>query len=401
MKNIGLRQLIWKNLRRRMFRNIATIICFAFVAGSILSANFLIGGAQNSVNAGMSKMGADLLVVPEKFQAQTEAVLLVGQPTMFFFGSSVLDEVKAMPGVEKASSQLFIATLSNASCCSLPVQLIGFNESNDFTVKPWLSAELGRPLARDELLVGGLIIGDINTHLMFYGHDFVIAGRLDQTGMGIDTAIFIREQDALVMAEESPYKAIETLNVTSGMISAVLVKLAPGTNPESMAETITMAVPGTTVISANYLSRQVTSQLSGTTQALLLTTLSVTLVTIPLVAIVSSMVANERKREIGLLRAMGASKRFVFSLIMVEAIILAVIGASLGALAIIVLMGNFQGLITAGLHIPFLWPSVGVIIAQALTVCLLAAAIGGLAALYPALRSGSMEPYNAIRTGEL
>lgn len=401
MKNIGLWQLIWKNLRRRMFRNIATIICFAFIAGSILSANFLIGGAQNSVNAGMSKMGADLLVVPEKFQARAEAVLLGGQPTMFFFDSSVLEEIKAMPMVEKASTQLFIVTLANASYCSLPVQLIGFNESNDFTVKPWLSTELGRPLARDELLVGGLIIGEINTHLIFYGHDFVIAGRLDQTGMGIDTAIFLREQDALLMAEESSYKATETLNVTRGMISAVLVKLAPGTNPEVMAGTIQMAIPGTTVISANYLSRQVTSRLSGTTQALLLTTLSVTLVTIPLVAIVSSMVANERKREIGLLRAMGASKRFVFSLIMIEAIILAVIGASLGALAITVLMGNFQSLMTAGLHIPFLWPSVGVIIAQALTVCLLAAAIGGLAALYPALRSGSMEPYNAIRTGEL
>ena len=43
-----------------------------------------------------------------------------------------------------------------------------------------------------------------------------------------------------------------------------------------------------------------------------------------------STIVNERRREIGLLQAVGATRRFIFRLIMVEAMQLTVIGGIIG-----------------------------------------------------------------------
>jgi len=85
---------------------------------------------------------------------------------------------------------------------------------------------------------------------------------------------------------------------------------------------------------------------------------------------------------------------------LVEAMLLAGIGALVGALGTILIMVNFQGLIASSLRIPFLWPPLSAVMTQSLSIGLLAVAIGGLAALYPAVRSSGLDPYAAIRSGE-
>lgn len=186
-------------------------------------------------------------------------------------------------------------------------------------------------------------------HLIFYGHDFTIAGVLDPTGTGVDQSIFIQIDDALQMAKDSTELAVQPLSLKAGEISAVLVKLAPGANPEQVAADIEAAIPNAHVVTSAYLTREVNNQLAGTIGSLYLMAGAVTLVSVPLVATVSSMVANERKREIGILRAMGANRRFVFTIVLVEALILAGLGALMGAVVTAVLIAAFQDLIMVSL----------------------------------------------------
>ena len=117
--SISFLKLLSRNIRRRPFRNIATILCFAFIAASILSAGYLISGTTNSLNVGISRMGADIMVVPANSSAAGESLLLNGQPTTFFFNNNPVPEIMRVPGVAAVSPQLYIATLG-ASCCSVP-----------------------------------------------------------------------------------------------------------------------------------------------------------------------------------------------------------------------------------------------------------------------------------------
>jgi putative ABC transport system permease protein len=399
MKPIRLSNFVWKSVRRRTFRNVVTILTFAVVTGSLLSAYFLVGGAQNSAQAGMDRLGADLMVVPEQYQSVTDAVLLTGHPTTFYFNGTELDGVRDVPGVAKVASQTYVATL-NYGCCAFPTQMVAFNSSNDFTIQPWLQSDLGRPLKQDEIILGSQYIGGaVGFHLKFYGHDFTIAGILEPTGTGVDQSVFIQDTDAYAMANGSTTLAVQPLNLKPGDISTVLVKLSPGADADKVAADIVSAVPGVSVITSNYLARKINSQLSGTVGSLYLTAGAITLVSVPLVATVSSMVANERKREIGLMRAMGANQRTVFSVVIVESLILAGLGALIGTVVSGTVIFVAKDTITTTLGIPFLWPSMLTLAGQVILVALAAVAIGGLASLYPAYKASKLEPYDAIRSG--
>jgi putative ABC transport system permease protein len=400
MDNLRYWQFIWRNIKRRSFRNIATILMFSVVAGSMLGAYFLTEGAGNSARAGMDRLGADLLIVPEKYQLETDAIIITGKPSTFFFNSSALDGVISIAGVERAAPQTFIATL-NAGCCALPTQLIAFNSTLDFTIKPWLDIELGRPLKKDEVILGNQIKGgEVGQPIIFYGHEFTVAGILQVTGTGVDQSVFIQDQDAWEMARDSARLAWKPLTLKPGEISAVLVKLAPDADAQEVAARIIDAIPGTSVISSNYLARKITDQLSSTVGSLYLTAGAVTVVSIPLIATVSTLVANERKREIGLLRMMGAKKGFVFRTIISEALFLAIIGTVIGTIVAAGIILIFNNMIVIGLGIPFLWPSLDKMLVQVWVVMIAAIAISGLSSLYPAMVASRLDPYEAIRDGQ-
>ena len=392
-------RLLRRNIRRRPYRNITTILCFAFVAASILSARYLISGTTNSLNVGISRMGADLIVVPANSTAADEAAVLTGQPTTFFFNDNPVPEIMRVPGVAAVSPQLYIATL-RASCCAYPVQLIGFNPGQDFIITPWLQTNLGGSLKQNGVIVGSAIVGDVGSQVRFYGQNFTIAGKLAPTGMGLDKTVFMRLQDVYTMAAESNKTAVEPLNLQPGQISVVLVRVAPGYNIAGVAAVIESMVSGTQVIQSSGLVNTVANQISATTQLLYITAASVTLVSLPLIALVSSMVINERKREIGILRAMGGTKRFILKLFFAEAITLALIGGIIGVLASFFLMYSFQNLIALNLQIPFLWPSISQTLSEVGMVLVLVAGAVTLAALYPAVKNSQIEPYDAIRSGE-
>jgi len=394
----GYWQFIFKSMRRRAFRNFATVLTFAVVIGSIMIATFLTGGASNSARAGMERLGADLLVVPEEFELDADAIIITGKPSTFFVNGSAMDGIRLVEGVEQAAPQTFIATLS-ASCCALPTQLIAFNSTLDFTVRPWLDDELGRPLERDEIILGNQISGEIGESLVFFGHPFYVAGILEPTGTGVDQSIFVQDTDALVMAKESFELSWEPILIKPGEISAILVKLSPGADADEVSARIEETVPGVSVISSNNLAKKIDAQLTSTVSSLYLMAGAVTIVSIPLIATVSSLVANERRREIGLLRMMGAKKSFVFQAILMEALLLALIGAIIGTVGSSLFIVIFKDLITTNLGIPFLWPGLDTLLLQVWLVMLAAISLGALSALYPAIVASRADPYDAIRSG--
>ena len=397
---IGLWNLTWKNIRNRPYRNIATMLCYAFVAGSLISASFLVGGATSSLNSGFSRMGADLMVVPQEYSESAEAIILKGQPSTFSFDRQYLVSIQEVEGVDKASPQLYVQTLS-ASCCSIPVQLIAYDPSRDFTITPWLQTRLKRPLETDEIIVGSRIAGDIGSRLQFYGHEFTIAGRLEPTGMGLDSSIFLRMEDAYVMADESPLKAVQPISLSRDRISSVLVQVGEHNDPNTVAARIQARIPGAKVIVPNYLVKKVTAQLESITRILYLITGSVIVISLPLIALISSMVAAERRGEIGILRALGATRSFIFQLIFLESACLSIFGGLLGIVTSFIILFSFQDLITSTLQVPLIWPNLWEISNDIALALVLVITIGCLSGLYPAYRSCMLEPSEAIRKGEI
>ena len=392
--------LIARSIIHRPVRNGALILAFAFIAASLFSGHYLLAGASDSVKSEIAKLGADLIVVPANYTADSEAVLLRGEPSTFFFDDSVVPQIRNVSGVEQVEPQIFIASLT-ASCCSLPVQLIAIDPTLDFTITPWLEAKQQKPLAPDEIIVGSKIIAGGGTNLNFYGHSFIVAGKLDPTGTGLDTSIFLRTDDAYKMANDSKLNAIKPLVLPQGVASAVLVRVNDAAEATNVSYRIVDQVPGTRVLTSSALVTTVSDQLAGITQILDLSALVATLISLPLIALISLMVVNERRREIGVLRALGATRSMIFRLILGESVIIAAIGGILGIAASWIVLILFQGYIAEVTRIPLSMPVVSSLVSISAVTFIVTVAVGGFAALYPAVRSALMEPYEAIRSGEL
>jgi len=114
-----------------------------------------------------------------------------------------------------------------------------------------------------------------------------------------------------------------------------------------------------------------------------------------LIAMVNTLAIGviERTREIGMLRAVGATRRQVRSIIVVEAIILAAIGTVFGVLSGLYLgyMG-VEAMRTAGFPMEYAFPASGVLIALAAGIL-----FGVLAAIVPARQAARLQIVQALR----
>jgi len=98
---------------------------------------------------------------------------------------------------------------------------------------------------------------------------------------------------------------------------------------------------------------------------------------------------TERTREIGIRKAVGARKRDILSQFLVEAIVLSVVGGSIGILA---------GYAAAGVVTPLLGGTRAVVTAQSVLMAFgVSVAIGLFFGIYPANHAASLNPIDALR----
>ncbi|MBV8162627.1 MAG: ABC transporter permease, partial [Acidimicrobiia bacterium] len=96
----------------------------------------------------------------------------------------------------------------------------------------------------------------------------------------------------------------------------------------------------------------------------------------------------ERRTEIGLRRALGATRRHVALQFVGEALAIALVGGTMGAVVGAVITGAYAASQGWPVAVPLLALVGGVVVA---------AAVGGVAGLYPAARAARMTPTDALR----
>jgi putative ABC transport system permease protein len=208
-------------------------------------------------------------------------------------------------------------------------------------------------------------------------------------------------ETAYEMAEESRIKEeVIDLNLEPNQISTVLVQVQPDVTPLRVGVWIEHEISGVKAIASEEVITSVRRQLFTLLKGIFALSGIIWIMALLMIGAVFSMIVNERQREIGLLRAMGATKGFVFKQIVLEATLLTTAGGILGVICGGVIILAFKNLIVASLKIPYLWPAASYISYVAVFCFTLAVLMGIVAALYPATISSKMEPYSAIRKGE-
>ncbi len=120
-----------------------------------------------------------------------------------------------------------------------------------------------------------------------------------------------------------------------------------------------------------------------------------------LVSLLFSAIVQERYREVGLLRAMGARPNQVMKIILGEAAITTGLGGLAGVVfgaALLMAFARSLGFYFGLLGISFSWPPLGILQASALVALVFSAILGVAGAFVPAWRARRMAPYALIQT---
>jgi len=387
------------NLMRNPGRSAVAILSVLLAAGMTFAGGLITMGADHAMDVGMARLGADLMVVPRGAVEGTHTALVMGEPVAFYMDGGVVDQVRAVPGVREASPQVFVETLASAACCTGRLLVVGFDPETDFTVRPWLYEALHRDLRPDEAVAGNHVTMTASEPLRLYGSEYTVVGRLDPTGMGMDETVFIPMASVAEMVERSRTLADRPLEIPPGSVSAVMVRLADPDRAAEVARAIEEAIPGVSAITAGQVTQGVTRSVSSLMSALVPISAGVFLVSLLLLLVLFSAATMERAREIGILRAMGATARQTVFAFAGEAVLMCLIGALLGVAVGAGVYGLFQDLILYSFTLPFLWPSLAQQVLFAVLVVLGAGALGALAAAWPAWRLARLEPHYSIHGG--
>ena len=346
-KKIDIKFLAKENIRKKPLRSISLISMIAIFViflfcGTILSTS--ISGGVNNVS---NRLGADIIV------ANIESVLLKGEPSEFYLPDNSLEKIKTIEGIESATPQLYVATLS-ASCCSYPVQIIGIEYSSDFIIKPWLQKTLNRELKDDEVIVGSNIVGEANSKVKFFDEELNIVGKLEQTGMGFDSTVFVNMKTAKKLAKAS--ERIQKNPASEGeKISTILLKLKPNYSASDVSNKIMKAYAkdGIFAMYSKKFVNEVSSNLKVISSYIYISILVIWIMSTILLAVVFSTILNERKKELSILRILGASKKKLSKIIMYESLYIGLYGSLLGIIIGIIAIFSIMPIIQKNLNLPF------------------------------------------------
>ncbi|MCS4539476.1 MAG: ABC transporter permease [Thaumarchaeota archaeon] len=404
-------------MRGTPVRTATVVIAVAVVVSLLFSTNVLTTALEHGAEIENARLGADLVILPPSFSwaysygRVNSSVSVVGPTTgIIWNGSSYNIELTYLPGdivgtittltgVKDASPQLYAGTLNDSKQASKPLNMIAIDPATDFTVLSWLGPQQNSKLEGDQAVAGagtGLVEGQ---ELRWNGLTLRLVGILEPTSTSLDEGIFFplgvayrASQATLGTPDQFPFKP--------GQITGVLVRVEPGTSPPVIAQEIRPYLSAAKVLEASPLARTVGVETSGVAYYGLVVAGVMAVAVIVLIASVFSMTVNERRRQLGLFRSLGATRLFIFSSILEEVGAVALVGGiiGLGVGQLVVYFGELY--LSAAFQVTLLLPPTVDLVPFIIESLIFGVGIGALASTYPAFVASVMDPYEAIRRGE-
>lgn len=389
---ISILLIAWKTVSRKIFRNIVLAVAVGLLVSLLVFALLFNRAVKDDIEAASGKLGADLVLVPVEAVAMAEEFILESKKKGFYMDKAVYDSVSSMPEVKNATYQIYLETLESGCCSIVEGQVIAFDPATDFVISPWFSKPPA-PLGEGEVYIGSYVyeyLGLIDTPTLF-NQKVKVVGNLKETGTGLDHGIFMRVEDLNKISSKAAGE------YEPGKISIIFIKLKEGADLDLFTDKIQANFPNTGMMTRGTIGADVRTTLKDITKVFSITIAISSVLAVLLAWSTFTALANERRREVGILRAIGAHKSHIMKMFLTEAAIISLIGGitgiGIGNYLIHHLAGNFDLLSKLGAYaslsaLNVLFSIIAMLIG--ISVCLIGAAI-------PVIRLAGLEPLVAIK----
>jgi putative ABC transport system permease protein len=377
-----------RNLRRKLPRTLLMLVVFSIGVGSVTALLELSKAVGESLESKLAAYGANILISPktETLSVSYGGMTLgdVSVDIRYLQEDAVTAAVRGIHHKDRISAVApKYAVLTRVA--DVPVGVVGVDFEQERLIKSyWHPAAGGMPQGEGDVLAGSeaaLRLGlSPGAPITLEGKPFVVAGVLAPTGSEDDKLVYA-DLHALQRAagKENRVHFVEVAALCSGCpideITAQIEAALPGTDIKAMQQ----------VVKSRMMTVDFVKQLALAVSGVILLTACVMIG----LSVFSSV--NERKNEIGLLRALGYSKPSVFFLMNLEALILGLIAAVVGQFAGFAASGRLMALLDLGpTAVPVFDPTQFGLVFLAVTL------LSSLASLPPALVAARIEPSQAL-----
>ncbi|MGE0227728.1 MAG: ABC transporter permease [Dehalococcoidia bacterium] len=369
MVHFALRTLLYDRLR---FFIAVGGVAFAILLMLVLRG--ILDGTVAKSTAYVDRVGADVFVAQGGVQhfALSSSVIPASAETA----------ARGVPGVRAAHGIVSVPIVARIGGEESAVRLVGFDPEAGLG-GPWAMADGTSSIGEQGIIVdstlarsSGIDTGDAIT---LAGQKFVVEGLSTGTNALAGKVVFItRDTAARIVGLEAAY-------------SYLLVQIGAGANAADVAERLQTALPGASVMTRAEFSRNERDLLS----ALFVTPVNVmavigVLVGIMVVGLTIYTVASERLRDFGVLKAIGASNRYVYLVILRLGLLVALFGFAVG-LGAGYLVKPLVEYFVPDLGIAYRPPFIAAVFGMA-------AAMSLLAALLPVYRIAGVDPKEVFKT---
>lgn len=400
--------LALQNLGRRKARSLLLIAAVALGSGVVFTGAVLMQSIDRSMAVGFTRLGADMMVVPEGALTNITASLLVVEPSELVLDADVLAGAQITSLGRVAAQKIVRVEHSGIGSHHDSADLIGFEPARDFTVQPWLVEKLNRPLQAGDVILGAARDGVLGSQLLIFGKPHIVYGRLGRTGVGThERGVFMSFATLEALGEAigggmGGGHGTKPAVLAPGKVSGFLAELAAGATPLQARFAILSNVKGVKVVAGDTTLSGIRQGLAALLDGILALVVLMFASTALMVSVLFSAIVTERRSELGLLKAIGARRGQVLGIMVTEAMLATGIGGILGVVLGVLVMRLFERSLVYYLEhvgVPFLWVDLPRTIAFAAGAIVLACAIGVAGVLYPAWRASRRDAYELVRGG--
>ena len=373
----------------------------AIGTGVIFTGAALMRSIDVSMALGLTRLGADLIVVPDGALTNITAALLTVEPTDLVLDADALAKAKLDSVAQYAPQKILRVQHSGIGDHHEAVDFVGFDPARDLTIQPWLAEKINRPLQADDVILGASRDAPLGSQVLIFGKPHIVYGRLSRTGVGIhERGVFLSLAAFDAMAKSMPGDGASSAVAAPGKVTGFLVQLAPGATTLQARFSILSSLKGVKVVSGDSSLSGIRQGLSALLNGLLALMVLLFASLALMVSVLFSAIVTERRVELGLLKAIGTQRSQMIGMMVIEAVIATGLGGVLGVIIGALIMRFYEHSLIYYLErigIPFIWLDGPHLAAFAGASILLACVIGALGVLYPAWRASRRDPYDLVR----
>ena len=384
---MNIRKLVIRNITGQRARFVFTLLGITVGIASFVAFLALGGGLRNEIKKEAAALGANLIVTPKGSCAFEQVSILTGEPLPM---TITMEEVAAISAIEGLRTVPLITEKSAVR--NRPVPVTGVLPAEMKAFKGWeiASGEYFGSKGLPGIVAGAQIAREaelgLGEELVIRGERLAVLGILQETGGRDDTILFI------------PLLLAQRLYGAGDRVSYMAVQVDDLTRTEEYILKI-QETANVGVVSDDQLLKSVLS-IVGTVNITMQMIAAVAVLAAAFGIINTMMTAiYERKREIGIMQAIGARRRVIFAVFLLESGFYGLAGGIAGVIGGLTFSSFAAPLITRNTFTAFVKGSDGVALFDPQIIfgsIFFAMAVALLAGLYPAWRAARLSPVEAI-----